>query len=254
MPEPVSRDDLTAYLDGYLRIAAIQDRSPNGLQVQGRNRVGKIAYAVDASTQAIEAAAGMKADMLIVHHGLWWGRHEQIVGNMYRRIAGLVRNDLSLYTAHLPLDCHPEVGNNVELARLFGLRVEGGFAAHDGIDIGVIAVSDDAIDRDAFAKTIAGALDAEPDVLAFGPKRVQRVAILSGGGASFAEKAARSGCDTLVTGETSHSAYHMAREAGVNLFYGGHYATETVGLHALDRHLGERFATDGEFISIPTGY
>ncbi|MCH7548690.1 MAG: Nif3-like dinuclear metal center hexameric protein, partial [Candidatus Krumholzibacteriota bacterium] len=188
------------------------------------------------------------------HHGLWWGRHEQLVGNMRRRIAGLIRNDISLYAAHIPLDCHPEVGNNVELARLFGLEVEGTFGAFKGIDVGVIARVSGAVSRDAFTRTVAQALDGEPDVLAFGPAEIARVAIVSGAGAMLVEEAARARCDTLVTGESSHSAYHMAREAGVNLYYGGHYATETVGLHALQRHLQKKFSTSSGFLSVPTGY
>jgi dinuclear metal center YbgI/SA1388 family protein len=222
--------------------------------VQGRDRVSKIAYAVDASAQTIEAARKAKADMLIVHHGLWWGRHEQITGNMHRRISGLIRGDISLYTAHIPLDCHPEVGNNVELARLFGLEVERPFGEHKGVEVGVIARSRKALTRAAFTRTVTTALGTEPDVLTFGPAHIERVAIISGAGAMAAEEAAQAGCDTFVTGESSHSAYHMAREASINLYYGGHYATETVGLKALDRHLRKRFPTTSKFISAPTGY
>jgi len=254
VPKSVSRDELVAYLDTYLRIADVPDRSPNGLQVQGRNTVQKIAYAVDASAQTIEAATRAKADMLVVHHGLYWGRHEQIVGNMHRRVAGLIRGDLSLYVAHIPLDCHPEVGNNVELARLFGLEVKETFGEHDGIEVGVIAVAKPPVSRTSFTGTLTEALNNEPDVLTFGPSKISRVAIVSGGAAMLAEDAGRAGCDTLVTGESSHSAYHMAQEAAVNLYFGGHYATETVGLRALERHLRKKFSTSSRFIPAPTGY
>jgi dinuclear metal center YbgI/SA1388 family protein len=249
-----TRDEIVAYLDNYLRVAEIPDSSPNGLQVQGRDHVASIAYAVDASVQTIEAAAKAKADMLVVHHGLWWGRHEQIVGNMHARISALVHNDISLYAAHLPLDCHPEVGNNVELARLLGLEVECGFGEYKGVEIGVIATAPAPVPRAEFTDKLQAAVRTTPEALAFGPGKVSRVAIISGGGAMQAEAARQAGCDTLVTGETSHSAYHHARECGINLIYGGHYATETVGLKALDRHLRKRFPVGGRFLPAPTGY
>lgn len=252
--KPVSRDDLVAYLDKYLRIAVIPDTSPNGLQVQGANTVKRIAYAVDAAVETITAAKKARAGFLIVHHGLWWGKHEPIVGNMHGRISALVKTNLSLYCAHLPLDCHPEVGNNVELARLLGLKVTSTFGDYKGVDIGVIATAPRAMKRAAFVASIEHALGVKADVLAFGPAGIRRVAIVSGGGASVTEAAARAGCDALLTGETSHSAFHPAKEARVNLVFAGHYATETVGLQALDRHVQKRFRIPGVFIPAPTGY
>jgi dinuclear metal center YbgI/SA1388 family protein len=254
MAKTIRRDDLVAHLDRYLRIANIPDSSPNGLQVQGADRVGRVAYAVDASVHTIEAALGTGADFLVVHHGLWWGRHEQIVGNLRRRIAALITGNLSLYAAHLPLDCHPEVGNNVELARLLSLRVRSPFGEYRGVEVGVTATAPRPLRRAAFAARIAGKLGARPDVLAFGPATIRRVAIVSGGGAMLAEAAARAGCDTLLTGESSHAAVHPAREAGINLVFAGHYATETVGLKALDRHVRKRYSLPGVFVPAPTGY
>ena len=137
MPITVRRDDIVGYLDEYLRVPHIVDMSPNGLQVEGVARVSRIAYAVDASVATIDAARKAKAEMLIVHHGLWWGRHEQIVGNMYQRISRLINGKVSLYAAHMPLDAHPEVGNNAELARMLDLKVERGFGNYKGTDLGV---------------------------------------------------------------------------------------------------------------------
>lgn len=253
MPKTVRRDELVAYLDRYLRVAEIPDSSPNGLQVQGNARVTKLAFAVDASVKTVRAAAAGGASMLVVHHGLWWGKHEQIVGTMHARIAALIENDLSLYTAHLPLDCHSEVGNNVELARLLGLRIESPFGQYQGVDIGVATVVR-RTPRVRFVKAVEAALHAKASVLPFGPAAVQRVAVVSGGGAMFAEAAARAGCDTLLTGESSHAAYHRAREAGINVVFAGHYATETVGLQALRRHVRGRFGLTTAFIPAPTGY
>lgn len=254
MSKSVHRDDLVAFLDNYLRVSEIPDKSPNGLQVQGRARIAKLALAVDASVQTIEGAARAGADMLVVHHGLWWGKHEQIVGNMHQRVAALISNDISLYTAHLPLDCHPEVGNNVELARLFGLDVVEGFGEYEGTMVGVIAVPHSPMRLDALLSKMHKVLRAEPAALRFGPAAISRVAIISGGAALYAENAKRAGCDTFITGETSHGAHHVAREASVNLIYGGHYATETVGLKALARRLQKDFSLSSRFIPAPTGY
>jgi dinuclear metal center YbgI/SA1388 family protein len=250
----VTRDRLVEYLDEYLLVASIQDDSPNGLQVQGVTKVGKLAFAVDASVQTIGAAARSKADMLIVHHGLFWKGHQQIVGSLHKRISMLIKHDLSLYAAHLPLDCHSEVGNNVELARLLGLEAAGTFAAYKGTEIGTLARCRTPVTARELRTAVEKALDSPADLLPFGPARVKMVGIVSGEAGRFAEEAQRLGCDALVTGESSHSAYHLARDAGINVIYGGHYATETVGLRALERHLKKTFAVSCKFIPAPTGY
>jgi dinuclear metal center YbgI/SA1388 family protein len=253
-PKSVSRDRLVEYLDGYLNVATIQDDSPNGLQVEGDEKVSKLAFAVDASLTTIRAAAKSNANMLIVHHGLFWGQHQQIVGNMYRRISSLVENSLSLYAVHLPLDAHPEVGNNVELARLLGLEVIGRFAPYKGIELGTLTRFERALHRDELKNIVEKTLDTSAEMLPFGPAKVRRVGVISGGAATFAEQAKRHACDTLITGETSHTAYNMARDARINVIYGGHYATETVGLKALARHLKKTYGIAGRFIPAPTGY
>ena len=253
-PATIQRDELVAHLDQYLRVAEIPDSSPNGLQVQGGARVRRIAYAVDVGVHTIRVAQEERADFLIVHHGLWWGKHVPITGTMHARVAALIRADMSLYTAHLPLDCHPKVGNNAELARLLGLRAESTFGDYRGVRIGVIGSTSKPASLASFASAVEKELDAPADVFAFGPRTVRRVGIVTGGGAMLAEEAARAGCDTLLTGETSHAAMHPAREAGINLVFGGHYATETVGLKALQRHLEKQFGVRGVFVNAPTGY
>jgi len=250
----IARGELVAHLDTYLRIAEIPDSSPNGLQVQGADRVTRVAFAVDVAVQTIHAAEKERANFLVVHHGLWWGRHVQITGTMHARIAALIRANISLYTAHLPLDCHPKVGNNAELARLLGLRVESTFGDYKGVRIGVIGTASKPLRLASFATVVEKVLGRPADVFAFGPRSVRRVAIITGAGAMLAEEAAAAGCDTLLTGETSHSAMHPAREAGINLVFGGHYATETVGLMALQRHLEKQFGLRGVFVNAPTGY
>lgn len=250
----VTRDRVVGYLDGYLRVSAIEDDSPNGLQVQGAARVGKIAFAVDASAQTIGAAARAKSHMLIVHHGLFWKRHQQIVGSLHKRVSMLIKNGLSLYAAHLPLDCHPEVGNNVQLTKLLGLEPSGSFASYKGTDIGLLARSASPLTREELEALVEAKLASPARLLPFGPSRVRKLAVVSGGAAGFAEEARRLGCDALVTGETSHSAYHVARDVRINVVYGGHYATETVGVQALARHLKKTFGVSCKFIPAPTGF
>jgi dinuclear metal center YbgI/SA1388 family protein len=250
----VSRDRLVDYLDRYLDVADVEDDSANGLQVEGSARISKLAFAVDASVTTIRAAASVSADMLIVHHGLFWGKHQQIVGNLHKRVTLLVENKLSLYAAHLPLDCHQEVGNNVELARMFGLEIIGRFAAYRGTEIGTLALLPEVVHRDELKNIVETALGAPTDMLPFGPSKVRRVGVISGSASTFAEEAKRFGCDALITGESSHTAYHMARDAGINVVYAGHYVTETVGLEALARHLRKKFGIPGKFIPAPTGY
>jgi dinuclear metal center YbgI/SA1388 family protein len=250
----MTRNELVAYLDDYLKVAAIPDNSPNGLQVEGRSEVKRIVVAVDACLQTIRAAARSRADMLIVHHGLFWGRHEQITGVMRGRIAALIKSEMSLYTAHIPLDCHDEVGNNVELIRILDLERGAPFGRYKGIDVGYLATARPPVSRDAFAKRLHKELGEKPQVMAFGPSTIRKLAVVSGGAAQLAGAAKDEGCDTYLTGETSHSAYHLAKEARINLICAGHYATETVGVQALGRHVKDRFGLTFRFFDAPTGY
>jgi dinuclear metal center YbgI/SA1388 family protein len=253
MPKSVRRDSLVAHLDRLLRVAEIPDASPNGLQVQGTDRIARVAFAVDVSVRTIRAAAKSGASLLVVHHGLWWGRHEQIVGNLRARVAALIENDLSLYAAHLPLDCHPKLGNNVELARLLSLRVVEPFGEYKGVKVGVLASATPAVRLTSLVAAVERKLTTRARVLRFGPATLRRVAIVSGGGGALVEAAARAKCDALLTGETSHAAHPAAEEAGINVIFAGHYATETVGLLALARHVRRRFGVATEFVSAPTG-
>jgi len=250
----IARTQLVKHLDDYLKIGDIPDRSLNGLQVEGSARIRRAAFAVDASLATIRAAARIRAEILVVHHGLFWSGNERITGVMRRRIGALVDKNISLYAAHLPLDCHEEVGNNVELARLFGLELGERFADYHGVRIGFTATSRSPLSRSALSRRIETALRCRVDLLDFGPARIRRVGIVSGGAAEFAAEAKDLGCDAFITGETSHTAYHMAKEARINVFFAGHYASETVGVKALARHLGQRFQLDCRFIPAPTGY
>jgi dinuclear metal center YbgI/SA1388 family protein len=251
---PIRRNTLVRYLDDYLRVASITDESLNGLQVEGAATVRKVAFAVDACAESIRAAARARADMLVVHHGLLWGRIERITGIMHTRISLLFEKRMSLYAAHLPLDSHPEVGNNVELARLLGLGFESTFAGYKGADIGVIAEFRSPITLQRFVRKLERTLETKAVVLPFGKRSVRRAGIVSGDADFAVGEAIRRECDVFITGETSHVAFHVAKEARINVVYGGHYATETVGLRALAKHIGERFSVHCTFIAAPTGF
>jgi len=249
----MQRNELVAYLDRYLDVRAIADRSNNGLQVEGADEVSRLAFAVDACQATVDGAVAAGAQMLIVHHGLFWSEPLPIVGPHGQRVRALLAGGCSLYGVHLPLDCHPEVGNNVELARLAGLTPIGQMGEASGQLVGVVAAAPPGLTLDALVARVAAFTGGAPIVQAEGPRTVRRVGIVSGSAARWIEEASARGCDTFFTGETSHSHFHTAAEYGINVIYAGHYATETVGLHALSRHLHAQFALETIFIDQPTG-
>jgi dinuclear metal center YbgI/SA1388 family protein len=248
----MQREALVTYLDDFLGCRGSADYSDNGLQVEGSDDVTRLAFAVDACQETIARAITAGVQMLIVHHGLFWGKPLMVVGPHRRRVQALLDGGCSLYAAHLPLDRHPEVGNNAQLARMLGLTVVGGLGEAFGLPVGVIATAA-ATTRTALVARLAASLGVTPLVLPGGPEQVRTIGIISGGAARDIVTAAAAGCDTYITGETSHSSYHDAAEYGVNVIYAGHYATETVGLKALAAHLGAQFALPSTFIDRPTG-
>lgn len=246
--------ELVAYLDEYLEIAAVPDfpGAANGLQVENSGTVGKIAACTDVCQATIEAAAGLGADLLLVHHGLYWGAGlRPLTGRNYRRVRKLVTSDIAVYSAHLPLDVHPKVGNNAELARGIELRVLGRFAEEQGCAIGVWGELN--VPREELRERLQRLLGHEAFVIAAGPEQVRRVGVLSGGGGAHIGDAHRMGLDTFLTGEGAHHTFFDAQEWGLNVFYAGHYATETLGVKALANHLSAKFGLEWEFIDHPTG-
>lgn len=175
-------------------------------------------------------------------------------GVMRKRIGALIENDLSLYASHLPLDCHEEVGNNAEIARLLGFEIGEKFADYHGVLIGYTAKVKKPLGRRALAHLVEKSLRCRAKRLDFGPARIRKVGIVSGGAAEFATDAKVLGCEAFITGETSHAAYHPAREASINVIYAGHYSSETVGVKALARHVQRTLGLECKFIAHPTGY
>jgi dinuclear metal center YbgI/SA1388 family protein len=249
-------ESLLQYLDAYLGVSEHPDYAAalNGLQVGGPAEVARIVAAVDASEASVAAAVERGADLLLVHHGLFWEGLKPLTGRRLRRVRPLIEHGVGLYSVHLPLDGHAEVGNAALLARALDLRVEGPFGEYKGATIGWWGALDTALDAPGLAARFENALGGGPvRIIPGGPERITRVGVVTGGGASFVESAVDLELDALVTGEGSHHSYFDAMELGVHLLFGGHYATETFGVKALAAHLAERFDLEWEFVDQPTG-
>jgi dinuclear metal center YbgI/SA1388 family protein len=245
--------DLVRYLDAYLRIRDVPDapEALNGLQVENAGEVTRVAAAVDLCDATVRLAAEQGADLLLVHHGLFWRGLGPLSGRAYRRVAGLIRHNIALYSAHIPLDLHADVGNNVVLARKLGVALCGPFGEYHGASIGVLGEL--VCSREALQERITAVLGAVPRVMAFGPGEVRRVGIVTGAAGSMIEQATTAGLDTFITGEGTHHTFFDAEELRLNVFYAGHYATETVGVQALAEHLSAKFGLPGTFLDHPTG-
>ncbi|HXE58814.1 MAG TPA: Nif3-like dinuclear metal center hexameric protein [Gemmatimonadales bacterium] len=256
--------ELAAYADDYLRIREVADEpnAVNGLQVENRGAVTRIVAAVDASQATIDGVAASlgpdgDAPLLLVHHGLLWDGNQPVTGRRYRRLATLLAHDIALYAAHIPLDLHPEVGNNARLAARLGLAVEGWFGSYRGQAIGVWGTAPPGLeDRSSVLAAVDRALGGAASLARLipgGPERVSRIGIITGGAGSMIGAARRAGLDLFITGEGAHHTYFDAMEGGINVIYAGHYATETLGVQALAEHLGQRFGLPWEFHDHPTG-
>ncbi len=248
--------EVTEYLDTYLRVADIPDEgnAVNGLQVENGGTVDRIVAAVDASLEAIENAASAASPggtLLLVHHGLLWDGNVPLTGRRHRRVRALFDRNIALYSAHIPLDLHPDVGNNIVLARRLEVELEGWFGEYRGQRLGVYGAL--ALPRQELVRRIEGQLTATARLIAGGPDTTHRVGIVTGSGGGFIAEAIAAGIDTLITGEGPHHTYFDAMELGINVIYAGHYATEQVGVQALAQHLGLRFELPWEFHRHPTG-
>ena len=275
---PVALADIVAYLGDYLHIGEIPDspNAVNGLEVENRSgTVDQIVAAVDAGLRTIRGMDGAggaddsrvgahgRAPLLLVHHGMLWDGNVPITGRRYRRLRALMDANVALYAAHIPLDVHPEVGNNVVLAERLGVRIEGWWGEYRGIQLGVYGQVPHALQsRTALQEELGRILDEErgsedrsplPMMIPAGPERIQRIGIITGAAGSMIGEAHALGLDTFVTGEGNHHTWFDADELGINLCYAGHYATETLGVQALASHLADKFDLPWEFHDHPTG-
>jgi dinuclear metal center YbgI/SA1388 family protein len=251
----VKLESILHYLDGYLAVVEHPDYAValNGLQVQGPDEVGVVAVAVDASEAVIRAAGEVGADLLVVHHGLFWGGLRPLTGPHFRRVRALIDARLGLYSCHLPLDGHAEIGNCVLLARALGLELEGRFGAYQGAPIGWWGRLREAVDADGLLTLVEAAVGGPAHLIPGGPRRIETVGVMTGAGASFVPEAAALGLDAFITGEGPHHTHFDGMELGVHVVFGGHYATETFGVRALGEHLAGRFGLTWHFVDQPTG-
>ncbi len=236
------------FCDEYLKVSEFNDYCPNGLQVESSDTVNHIVAGVTASLALIDAAIEVGADTLLVHHGYFWkGEPEAIAGFKGRRIRRLIQNNINLLAYHLPLDAHPEVGNNAQLANIMGWSVDGRFGEHDIIFHGVLPKP---LGLDDLTADIATRLGSKPLSISAGEKPVRSLAWCSGGAQSYIEQAAEQGVDAFVSGEVSEKTFHFAREAGIHYIAAGHHATEQYGVQALAAVIAERFGVKQQYIDI----
>ena len=245
--------EIVNYTNDFLRIREISDwdNALNGLQIENSGNVTRIGASVDASTRVLAVAAKQNVDLLIVHHGLFWPGLQPVTGVLRRQLKLAFENNIALYSAHLPLDLHTQLGNNAQLAAALGLTSIQPFFEEKGQLIGAkasVSLSGDELDR-KLQKALTGPVKA----FMFGPEKTETIGIITGGAGSEIYRVAQEGIDTFITGEAPHWAAVAADELGMNLLLGGHYATEVFGVKALAAHLSERFKLPWAFIDCPTG-
>lgn len=245
---------LVSHLDSFLRRDEINDYpgAVNGLQIGNSGRVVRIVAAVDACETVIAEAARVPGTLLLVHHGLYWQGLQPVTGPLYRKMKSAIKGDLALYSSHLPLDLHPRVGNNAVLARALGLTSTSPALELKGQHAGVIGKVKP-LKRDQFARLISETVGGNVHVAPGGPGIIKTVLVVTGGAGSEVAHAAELGVDAFVTGEGPHWSYTTAEEEGLNLFYAGHYATETFGVKSLAAYLSKKTGLPWSFLDHPTG-
>lgn len=246
--DAVLREDLRAYLDSLLEAARFRDYCPNGLQVEGREHVQRIVCGVTASQALIEVAIQRQADALLVHHGWFWKSEDgRVTGFRRQRMARLLAHDINLFAYHLPLDAHPALGNNAQLALRFGWEISGRFGEQE---VGFVGVPPAPTFAGKLARQIEEVLGRAPLLIGDPARKVTRIAWCSGGAQDYFEAALATGADVFISGEISEQTVHLARETGMAFIAAGHHATERYGVEALGEHLAESFGIDVEFVDI----
>ena len=244
---------IVRHCDQLLRTDKVQDyeRAANGLQVENRGAVSRVAAAVDASLATVKLAIAAKADLLVVHHGLFWSATHPWTEKRHELLRLLLEHNLAVYSSHLPLDAHPRLGNNAQLCAALGLKKVEPFFMDHGQPIGFRALAN--LSRTELANRVQRATGAKPLLIPGGPGTCRHIGVVTGGAGGELKKAADEGVDTFITGEGPHWTYALAEELGLNVLYGGHYATETFGVKALAAHLSARFKLSWVFLDYPTG-
>lgn len=242
------REDLRLYLDGLLEAPRFRDYCPNGLQVEGRAETKRILCGTTASQALIDAAIERQADAILVHHGWFWkGEDGRVTGFRKQRMAALLKHDINLFAYHLPLDAHPVLGNNAQLAAKFGWTVEGNFGEQG---IGFIGTPASPISAEQLAQQVGAVLNRAPQLLGDGKRQIRRVAWCSGGAQGYFEQAIAAGADLFLSGEVSEQIYHLALESGIPYIAAGHHATERYGVQALGEHLAATHGLQCEYLEL----
>ena len=251
----ISRESLVSFLDSRIDIHSISDSCVNGLQIEGKEIICKISVSVDCGLSVVEEAIEKNTDLLIVHHGIFWGGSIPLVGPMKKLFHSALTHGLSVYAAHLPLDAHQEWGNNFVLAGMLGLANLKPAIPYNGGLIGCIGENSKSSSLSALEESLGKLPGARTPLLSlpFGPAIPQKICIVTGSGSDALWAAKKEGFDTLITGEPRQSCYHAAKEFGVNVIFGGHYATETVGVQAVARAIQKEFNIPWVFLDQPTG-
>jgi len=247
-----SLSEIVSYTDDFLRVHDVGDwdNALNGLQIENSGRITRLGAAVDVSTRVLAEAVKKKVDLLIVHHGLFWPGLQPVTRALRRQLHLAFENDIALYSAHLPLDIHPKVGNNAKLVEALGLKSAQPFLEEKGQLIGLKArVS---TPRSDLVRKLRRALNGPVKIFDVGPKQTRMIGIVTGGAGSEIYRVAQEDIDTFITGGAPHWAAVAAEELGMNLLLGGHYATEVFGVKALAAHLSKKFKIPWEFIHCPT--
>lgn len=252
----ITRDELTKYLNKLLGISNFNDYCPNGLQIEGREEINKIAYAVSATKESIDKAVTLGADALIVHHGLFWKFHgtRTITGAFSHRVKPLIWNEINLLGYHLPLDAHLELGNAASLAKLIGLTELVPFGDHKGSPTGVKGKFTTSTTAKELSKNLEGVLDHKVILSTYDEnEKINSMGIITGGANSDWVHCIREGLDAYLTGEISEHDWHEAKEGGIHFFAGGHNATEQFGIQSLLKHLHDKYKDQGiEHFYIPS--
>lgn len=240
--------NVTSFINDFLEVNQFKDYAPNGLQVEGEEKLTKIITGVSASHALIEAAIEKNAEAILVHHGWFWGKEDPcIVGMKYRRLKLLIEHDISLLAYHLPLDAHPELGNNAQLAKRFGFEIEG---VMDEQGVGNYGRLKEYVSLEELGQQIEKSLHRKPLLISGGAHAIRRVAWCSGGAQDRINKAIDAGVDAFISGEVSENTVHLARECGVHYIAAGHHATERYGIAALGEHVAAKFGLMCEFVDI----
>lgn len=248
-------ESLLQYMDEYLGVSGHPDypTALNGLQVDGAGDVTKVVAAVDATQATIEMAAAVGADLMIVHHGLFWDGLRPVTGRRFKRLKALLDHGIALYACHLPLDAHPEVGNCALLARALGLELTGRFGRYQDAELGWVGRLETPLSPGELRERTSQAVGGPVQLIPGGPDQIERVGVVTGGAGGLTEEASKAGLDAFVTGEAAHHNAFDAHEGGVHLLLAGHYATETFGVRALAEHIADRFGLEQLFVDQPTG-